>query len=82
VSTGEPRRGGGESPGVVWSAKGGVMRESVVVGVGPGGKLSGGCASGGLLVFNSDVEQASVIWFVSRYSCLILCLKKIVCVLG
>ena len=35
----------------------------VVSGVGPGGKLSGG-ASGGLLVFNSNVEQASVIWFV------------------
>ena len=46
MSTGEPRRGGGESPGMVWSAKGGVTRESMVVGVGPGGKLSGGCASG------------------------------------
>ena len=37
----------------------------VVSGAGPGGKLSGGSASGGLLVFNSNVEQASVIWFVS-----------------
>ena len=50
---------------MVWSAKGGVTRESVgVCGVGPGGKLSGGSASGGLLIFNSDVEQASAIWFV------------------
>ena len=40
-------------------------RESKVVGgVGPGGKLSGGSASGGPLVFNSDVEKASLIWFV------------------
>jgi hypothetical protein len=40
----------------------------VVSGVGPGGKLSGGSASGGFLVFNSNVEKASLIWFV--YSCL------------
>lgn len=32
---------------MVWSAKGGVTRESMVVsGVRPGGKLSGGSASG------------------------------------
>ena len=48
----------------------------VVSGAGPGGKLSGGSASGGLLVFNSNVEQASVIWFVSRYNSLIFCLKN------
>lgn len=50
---------------MVWSAKRGVTRESVVVsGVGPGGKFSEGSASGGLLVFNSNVEQASLILFV------------------
>ena len=50
---------------MVWSAKRGVPRESVVVsGVGPGGKFSEGSASGGLLVFNSNVEQASLILFV------------------
>ena len=56
VPTGEPRRGV-------------ECQESMVVsGVGPGGKLSGGSASGGFLVFNSNVEKASLIWFV--YSCL------------
>lgn len=58
--------------------QGGVTRESMVVsGVRPGGKLGGGSASGGLLVFNLDVEQASVIClFVSRNSSLTVCLKK------
>lgn len=32
--------------------------------VGPGGEFSGGLASGGLMVFNPGVEQASVVCFV------------------